>query len=447
MNSRDVACEVMAAVRERDAYANLELPVVLRRARLSSPDAGFATELTYGTLRMRGLYDAAIAVASSRSVDSIDPTVLDILRLGTHQWMTLATPAHAVVDESASLARRRASKGAVGFVNAVMRRVTERTRDEWLTQVAANLSADDQLAVTQSHPAWIVRALRSALTHEDRADELTQLLEANNEPAHVTLVRLRGNPADTSMTAGKYSPRALSLRGGDPHDVPDVQSGNVRIQDEGSQLAALTLTRAQPIRSGERWLDMCAGPGGKTALLAAEAQDANETVSITANEVQPHRADLVRNAVRGFDNVGVVVGDGRDFSASDPHGFDRILVDAPCSGLGALRRRPESRWRRTPKDVATLTGIQWDLMKSAVSALKPGGLLAYVTCSPHLVETRAIVDRAVRELGVHELSARGVIDGIVPTRIDWAGTDLSAQLWPHRHGTDAMFISLLTTGE
>lgn len=447
MNSRDVACEVMAAVRERDAYANLELPAVLRRARLSSSDAGFATELTYGTLRMRGLYDAAIAVASSRSVDSIDPTVLDILRMGTHQWMMLATPAHAVVDESASLARRRASKGAVGFVNAVMRRVTERTRDEWLAEVAANLPADDLLAVTQSHPAWIVRALRSALAHEGCADEVTLLLEANNEPARVTLVRLRGNLAESNMTPGKYSPRALTLHGGDPHDAPDVASGNLRIQDEGSQLAALTLTRAQPVRSGERWLDMCAGPGGKTALLAAEAQDSIVKVSITANELQPHRAELVRNAVRGFDNVTVVVGDGRDFADSDPRGFDRILVDAPCSGLGALRRRPESRWRRTPKDVATLTGIQWDLMKSAVAALKPGGLLAYVTCSPHLVETRAIVDRAVRDLGVHELSARDVIDNVVPTRTEWAGTDLSAQLWPHRHGTDAMFISLLTTGE
>lgn len=438
-----MACDVLEAVRLNDAYANLELPGALRRARLDTSDAGFATELTYGTLRMQGLYDAVISQASGRSTTDIDPVVLDILRLGVHQWIALATPAHAAVDESAELTRRRASRGAIGFVNAVMRRVTEKTADEWVRTITDGLKPDDSLAIETSHPAWILRAFRSALAHEGRDSELHELLDANNVPPRVTLVRLRGESSIENTRRGKYSPRALTLSGGDPASVGAVATGQARIQDEGSQLAALALTRARPIAPCERWLDMCAGPGGKTALLAAESLDAG--ISITANEVAPHRAHLVRSAVTGFEHVEVVEGDGRRFGVEEAESYDRILVDAPCSGLGALRRRPESRWRRSPGDVATLTEIQGDLLMSALRAVKPGGLVAYVTCSPHLVETRSIVDRAIRATpGVRELDAKAVLASFVREPLDLSGTDLSAQLWPHRHNTDAMFISLLS---
>ena len=436
----------MRAVETKDAYANLELPALLRRANLSPADAAFATELTYGTLRMQGFYDAVIESAAARRVDSIDDVVRDILRVGAHQSLTLNTPAHAVVDESAALARRLGSVGAVGFVNAVMRRITERTGAEWLSQVTADLAPDDALSVSYSHPAWIVRALRGALAHEGSADEIADLLQADNEPARVTLVTLSEHSAIPHTESGNYSPRALILRGGDPHDIEAVARGSLRIQDEGSQLAALALTRCRPIRSDEKWLDLCAGPGGKTALLAAES--AGTGVTIRANESSAHRAELVRQAAKGFPHVNVEVGDGRSIGAAHPHSFDRILVDAPCSGLGALRRRPEARWRRTPQDVATLTGLQSELLASALVALKPGGVLAYVTCSPHLVETRAILNRALKENPhVQELDAREVLSRVTNHELDLRGTDLSVQLWPHRHGTDAMFIALLTTTE
>ncbi len=445
-SSRSVALEVLRSVHTRDAYANLELPSVLRRAGLSPSDAAFATELSYGTLRMQGLYDAIIGHAAGRSVDDIDGVVLDVLRIGVHQWLTLATPAHAVVDESASLARRFASVGAVGFVNAVMRRVTERSRAEWLDVVSQNLSDDDQLSVEHSHPAWIVRALRSALAHEHSGDEITALLVANNEPARVSLVRLSGTSDIPHTQPGAYSPRAMTLRGGDPHDIAAVERGEVRIQDEGSQLAALALTRCRPIQSNERWLDMCAGPGGKTAFLGAESLGTG--VQIVANEFSAHRAELVRTSTHLFPHVSVVIGDGREIGLTQPATYDRILVDAPCSGLGALRRRPEARWRRTPKDVATLTGLQWQLLESAVAALKPGGVVAYVTCSPHLVETRGIINRALTaHPDLRELDARAVLSRVVRSSLDLRGDDLSVQLWPHRHSTDAMFIALLSRAE
>lgn len=444
MNARDVACDVLEAVRLRDAYANLELPGTLRRARLSASDAGFATELTYGTLRMLGQYDSVIEKAAGRPVADIDPRVLDILRVGTHQWIALATPAHAVVDESAQLARRRTSRGSVGFVNAVMRRVTEKSSDEWVAEVTEGLNEDDTLAVSSSHPAWIVRALRSSLKHEGLESELSDLLVADNLAPRVTLARLRGAEAITNTEPGLFSRRARVMStGGDPSLNEAVKAGDARVQDEGSQLAALVLVGAQPLIAGEKWLDLCAGPGGKTALLAAETSATD--VRIVANEIAPHRVNLVQSAVSGFSNVDVEVGDGRRYGAEQPNTFDRILVDAPCSGLGALRRRPESRWRRTTKDVATLTGIQWDLLQSGLAALKPGGVLVYVTCSPHLVETRAIVDRAVRENpAVRELDTKAALRRLTISPLKLAGPDQSVQLWPHRHGTDAMFIALLT---
>jgi 16S rRNA (cytosine967-C5)-methyltransferase len=234
--------------------------------------------------------------------------------------------------------------------------------------------------------------------------------------------------------------------GGDPTRFSRVREGVVRVQDEGSQLAALVLSRHHEVSSSEQWLDMCAGPGGKAALLAAEA--ALEGAQLTANEVIPGRADLVRNALAVLPEVKVVTGDGIDIGMDQPSTFDRILLDAPCTGLGALRRRPEARWRKSPKDVGDLTGLQAKLLASAIQALKPGGVLAYVTCSPHLAETRGIVEGALRKNPhVRELDARKALSEVTMVPMELAGDSLSVQLWPHRHGTDAMFISLLTKSE
>lgn len=444
--SRTVALDVLRAVHSRDAYANLELQSLLRKSSLGPSDAAFATELAYGTLRIQGFYDAVITVAADRQVTEIDDTILDILRLGSHQWLLLETPPHAVVNESVLLARRNAGSSAAGFTNAVMRRITERTRDHWIAAISAGRSIDEHLAVIHSHPEWVVRALKTALAHEDSSDEIVDLLIADNRPALVSLARLIGSEDIAQTREGLYSPRALTLVGGDPHAIEAVRRGDVRIQDEGSQLAALLLTRWRPIRSDERWLDLCAGPGGKTALMAAETMDTG--VAIVANEFSPHRADLVRDSVARFPHVQVLVEDGRDIGTLHPDTFDRVLVDAPCSGLGALRRRPEARWRRTPQDVATLSALQLELLRSGISALRPGGVLAYVTCSPHLVETRGIVNRLLKEQpAVTELDTRETLARIVRTPIDVRGPDRSTQFWPHRHGTDAMFIALLTRAE
>lgn len=444
---RWVAYDTLRAVSESDAYANLLLPRELRRAGLSGPDAALATELTYGTLRRQGTYDAIIADAAGRSPADIDPPVLDALRLGAHQLLSMRTATHAAVNETVRQVRQVGGASAAGFANAVLRRISERTPEEWEARLESESRSDDErLGLRHAHPVWIIRAFRRALAAEGRIDELDALLAADNDAPSVTMTALPGladRPEDAAATP--YSPIGFRLGGGDPGPVVMAAGGRVRVQDEGSQLAALALTRAVPVRPGERWLDLCAAPGGKTAVLAAEALAGGAFVE--ANELSSTRAKLVRDSVSGVPlDVPVSEEDGR--TRAGRARYDRILVDAPCTGLGALRRRPEARWRKSPADVPDLTELQGDLLTAAIEALAPGGIVAYITCSPHLAETSGVIAEARRRFGdtIEEIDAREVVASLSDAPIDLpAQTDGSgrAQLWPHRHGTDAMSISLL----
>jgi 16S rRNA (cytosine967-C5)-methyltransferase len=231
-----------------------------------------------------------------------------------------------------------------------------------------------------------------------------------------------------------------------------VRDGSTRVQDVGSQLVARALAAvdlgdggpAGSTADGERWLDLCAGPGGKAALLGALARQ--HGASLLANEPAPHRAKLVRQALAAVPHEvwHVRTGDGREVGSEMAESFDRVLVDVPCTGLGALRRRPESRWRRTPKDLVDLGPLQRELLKSALDAVKPGGVVAYVTCSPHPAETTAVVSDALRKRDDLELlDAGAALDSVSLTGQLEAGHELTAQLWPHRHRTDAMFLALI----
>jgi 16S rRNA (cytosine967-C5)-methyltransferase len=450
--ARRIALEVITAVREDDAYANLLLPVKLERARLDPVDASLATELAYGTLRMQGYYDAVIAIAADRAIDRVDPLLLDILQLGAHQLLSMRVAEHAAVNESVELARQVAGQSATGFVNGVLRGIARIDADGWRERVLQSARSDDErMSLVYSHPVWVLRAFRRALAADGRAHELEALLAADNAAPRVGLVALPGLASVDDISGADpalYSPFAAINDGGDPSGRAIVRSGKVRVQDEGSQLAALALSRARPVTPGERWLDLCAGPGGKAALLAAEA--GNGGALLTANEVTPARADLVRQSLRVFaDPPEVLVRDGRDFGVELPGEFDRVLLDAPCTGLGALRRRPEARWRKQPSDVPELARLQAELLASGLETLAPGGVLAYVTCSPHLAETRAVLDEVLDgRTDVTPLDTAAVLAGVTTNPLSLGDRDHGhdrghVQLWPHAHGTDAMFISLL----
>ncbi|WP_433509952.1 RsmB/NOP family class I SAM-dependent RNA methyltransferase [Nonomuraea sp. CA-143628] len=538
----------MRAVDERDAYANLLMPRLLRERGVKGRDAALATELAYGTLRGLGTYDAIIEMCVDRAPDS---DVRDALRLGAHQLLKMRVPPHAAVGTTVDLVRLRIGTGAAKFVNAVLRKIGSRTIEEWVPIVAPDEARDPagHLSVAYSHPRWIVSAFRDALG--GRADEVADLLAADNARPLVTLVARPGRSSvgeltDSGADPGRYSPYAAYLPEGDPGRIPAVAETRAAVQDEASQLVALALTRVPLDGRDELWLDMCAGPGGKAGLLDAiatygdlaasddryfsgggaasddrdladrgdaaafddryladrgdraavatpafsgdredrEDQDRDDRdgrndrdrddrdrggrdsdgrndrdgqddrsgrpdrvgpggravaypggARLLAADVQYHRARLVWQTTR---DAAVVTADGTE-PAWRPGAFDRIMLDAPCTGLGALRRRPEARWRRDPADIAELGRLQRRLLDAALEAVRPGGVVAYVTCSPHLAETRVVVgDVAGRRGDVEQLDARDYLP-----EIDGLGDGPHAQFWPHRHGTDAMFLALL----
>lgn len=443
--ARMAAYDGLLAVHRDDAYANLALPRILREAGLRGRDAAFATELTYGTLRASGTLDAIIASAAGRDVERIDPPARDALRLGAYQLLHMRVPAHAAVSSTVDLLRAVAGPAATGFVNAVLRQIETKPLDEWYAQLAPDREADPigYLSLTRNHPQWIVRAFAEALGGD--LDETETLLAEDNEPPSVHLCARPGR-ADAVELAdevggvpGAFSPYAVYLPAGAPGELRAVRDGRAHVQDEGSQLAALALADAPLDGVDARWLDLCAGPGGKAALLGALA--VGRDAELTAVEVAPHRAMLVEQATRGLP-VNVLNVDGRSVGQDIPEaGFDRVLVDAPCSGLGSLRRRPESRWRRVPSDLPPLTRLQRELLGAAIHAARPGGLVAYVTCSPHIVETQVTVTEAARRspYSVEFVDALPLL----PEGMPGLGTGPTVQLWPHRHGTDAMFIALL----
>lgn len=459
--ARLVAFEVLRAVAAEDAYANLVLPARIRHHGLDKRDAGFATELSYGALRSQGTYDAILARCVDRPLDQLDPAILDALRIGTHQLLAMRVPAHAALDQTVGLARAVIGAGPSALINAVLRKVTAHSLDEWLELLVSGETDETKVAsVRYAHPEWIVRAMRQSLVaHGRSAAEINDLLEADNAAPVVNLVALPGlgsldEALENGATPGELVEGSALSSGGDLGRLASVREGSTRVQDVGSQLVARAMAavdlgpRPAPGTGGgtteEAWLDLCAGPGGKAALLGALANASGAT--LLANEPAPHRAKLVSQALSAVPrNVWRVrTGDGRDVGSEQPESFDRVLVDVPCSGLGALRRRPESRWRRTPKDLADLGPLQRDLLRSAIDAVRPGGVVAYVTCSPHPAETTAVVSDVLRKRDDLELlDAGAALDSVSLTGNLGAGHESTAQLWPHIHSTDGMFLALI----
>ena len=436
--ARRAAFEVLKAVRVKDAYTNLVLPHVLGKYRLTGRDAAFTTELASGTIRRQGTYDAILAACTDRPLATTAAKVLDVLRLGCHQLLGMRVAPHAAISTSVDLVRSEVGPGPSGFTNAVLRRVSAHDLETWLTRIDADRST------RFSHPAWIVDALTEAVGD----DEIDALLAADNDPPAVTLVARPGRATVDELPGEPtpFSPYGVVSAGGSPADVPAVAEGRAGVQDEGSQLAAHVLASAPLEGPDERWLDLCAGPGGKAALLAGLA--ASRGARIVANELQPHRADLVRRALDGAQGVeAVTVEDGT--APPWPAGsFDRVLVDAPCTGLGALRRRAEARWRRRQEDLRDLVPLQRALLDRALALARPGGVVLYATCSPVLAETRDVLGSVL--VGRDDLKlgdATSLLTAAAALRADVGDCEGplggTAQLWPHRHGTDAMFLALL----
>ncbi|MCW2497802.1 MAG: methyltransferase, partial [Jatrophihabitans sp.] len=360
------AYRLIRTVNADGAYANLALPKLLGEYGLSGRDAGLATELAYGTVRCAGVLDEILAACIDRAPEDVQAEVRDLLRLGAYQLLRTRIPPHAAVSTTIELARAIELGRASGFVNAVLRKVARLDWDGWTRQLGDGATPPRQMALRTAHPEWIAAAFEAALGGDLAETEAALIADDLRPQTHLVAWPGVATPAElieaAGGAAGPYSPYAVRLDGGDPAAIPAIRERRAGVQDEGSQLCAIALAKAPLDGRDERWLDLCAGPGGKAALLAALAAERGAT--LIANELRPHRAELVRSVVQRW-GTEVTVGDARELPEIDG-GYDRILLDAPCTGLGALRRRPEARWRRDPSDVAELAQLQRELLAAAL---------------------------------------------------------------------------------
>ena len=394
-------------------------------------DRSLVTELLYGTIRMQGKHDWVLSQISDRPWSEVDTGIVDICRLGVHQIHEMRVPDHAAVAATVEVARKRIGESKASFVNALLRSVTRKSIDDWFSPLEEIVDPVERLAIRYSHPEWIVSAYYDLLRSWD---EVELALKINNEAATPTLVSWPGYSTQQDLIEIGGEPTDFSPYGvhwkGNPGALDLIKARKIGVQDEGSQLVAEVFAKAA---DGSSWLDLCAGPGGKAALLSSIAKQ--RSIKFTANEISAARAELVSQVVHG-DRVLVL--DGRTIS-SLPEKFDAILIDAPCTGLGALRRRPEVRWRRSLQDLRALTQLQRELVDSAIEALNPGGVLGYATCSPHLAETSIqIADIKKKHTGLQQVP----VDEYLPSSLHDATRDGAMSLWTHKHGTDAMYLAL-----
>ena len=435
--SRLLAFDIITEVNRNGGYSNLLLPQALADSALDERDRAFTTELVYGTLRMQGLYDYIFEQISDRPWNEVDSGIVDCARLGAHQIFSMRTPPHAAVSETVDVARKMLGESKGSFVNALMRKSSAKTLEQWLEPVDAIADPIDRLAIRHSHPQWIVSAYLDLL--KDLALVEAELI-SNNTPAKPTLVSWPGSSTRDELVELGAVATAFSQFGatfdGAPSSLEVIRHRRAGVQDEGSQLVAEIFVSASS--DAARTLDLCAGPGGKAALLSHMIRESGR--DFVANEISQARAALVKNVIGNFP---VYVGDGRQISERGER-FDAILADVPCTGLGALRRRPEVRWRRTLKDLPALLALQMELVDAAVSVLNPGGVFGYATCSPHYAETSAQVKSILKKHPELELIP---VDSYLPENLTGATRDGALSLWGATHHTDSMFLALFKKRE
>ena len=419
--ARVIAFDLITQVNRGGAFANLRLPELLAQS---------------------GKHDYAIKRKIDRPFEELDEKVVDILRLGVHQIFEMRVPIHAAVSETVELARAVAGESKASYINALLRAIASEPDIYIELEADESIALLDKLEILYSHPKWIISAYFDQLKDWP---EVIELLKINNIPAAPHIVAWPGKSSvaeileigGEKLPMGNFSVLSDHL----PNEYPAVKDKRAGIQDMGSQLIAETLfatsnSSYSSYSEAHSWLDLCAGPGGKAALLNNLLEVNAPGSEFTANEPSEHRAELVARVVPRSKITSIDGRNHQEFGRT----FDRILIDAPCSGLGALRRRPEARWRRSLNDLKELLPLQRDLIDSGYEMLNIGGIIGFATCSPLLAETKGqVLDALYRHknlelLNIAEFSPSGDI-GVNP--------DGTLQLWTHRQGCDGMFLALL----
>ena len=435
--ARLLVFHLLTQVNRQGAYANLRLPELLADSTLEERDRAFATELGYGTLRMQGRHDAQIKRHIDRPFEELDPGIADLLRMGAHQLTEMRVPDHAAVGETVEIARATIGESKASFVNAILRKIS--TDSSFVDDISALEDPKLKLSILFSHPEWEVSAFYDQLQDWAKVEEL---LRANNSPAKPHLIAWAGRSTVDELLAEGGERIAGTLHGVESAKMPGMYTAiherRAGVQDRGSQIVSqiflnTAMNESQPLS----WLDMCAGPGGKASAVFTDLALNRPADSFMANEPSEHRARLVSHVIP---RENVMVHSGQELPALGIK-YDRIIIDAPCTGLGALRRRPEARWRRTPADLKELVKIQRELLTAGISLLNPGGVLAYVTCSPHLLETKAqVLEVLHRNPQLSLLNVSEFLPDEVASRS--VGAEGTMQLWTHEDNADSMFLAL-----
>ncbi len=445
---RMIAIRVVERVQRAGAYADLALHHALVQSRMPAADRGLATELVYGTLRWRGRLDYLIEKALDRDISKLEPLVTSALRVGAYQlFFSDRIPANAAVDEAVRCVRAMGLERATGLVNAVLRRLAR--EGDAIEFPKIETDPIDYLVHAESLPRWLAKRWLD----EFGAEEAASLAATLNQAAPVTVRVNRTKTTREALlpelterfpdaTACRYAPDGIILgRKGDAGQDPAFLSGKISVQDEASQLVVHLLDP----RPGERILDTCSAPGTKTAAIAERL---NGEGHVLALDRHPRRLQLVGRGIRRLEIGGVATLERDatqslvDLAADEP--FDRILVDAPCSGLGALRRNPDARWRIRPEDLESLGKVQRAILESAAEVLRPGGSLVYSTCTITKEENESVIQGFMATRPGWQIAAKESAPVELQELIDENGF---LRLLPHQHDTDGFFAVRLIRGE
>ena len=438
---RHLAIEILLKVDTRKAYADILLDHSLKAAALSNRDRALLTELAYGTLRWRGKIDARLNLYLRSSLEDTDPFIRNLLRVTFYQLLFLdKIPAYAAVDEAVELAKAHDGDKVAGFVNAVLRNFLRREDKTPATQPIDDRQA--ALAAEHSHPRWLVEKWLDYFGRE----ETEALMRANNEPAPLVLRvnSLKSSreallalliKSGISAVATRWSPAGIWVKSRSPVDqLPGFREGLFQVQGEASQLVSYILSPEK----GERILDACAAPGGKTTHIAELMADTGQLIALDKSEkgierIRENVARLGLTSVRGAKSDV-----SHRLLAEFRNPYDRILVDAPCSGLGTLRSHPEIKWHRNETDIKRLSHLQKNIINQVVHYLKPGGVLVYSTCTL----TRDENENFVKEFLEHHNEF--VLDDAASYLPKEASSLIQGSYYtalPHRHNTDGFFAA------
>lgn len=444
VSARDTALQVLTAVEQEGAYSNLLLNGALQKSGLSLADAGLATELVYGTISRQNTIDYFLEQFVAKGMAKLQPWVRNLLRLSFYQLYYLdRIPPHAAVNEAVNIAKKRGHQGISGMVNGVLRNVLRKKEE---LQIPKGLSPTVRIALEHSHPEWLVAKWIEQFG-EDVAEEICK---ANNEPPSVSV---RANTSQISRDKLIQSMKEqgieaipsfvsedgiIVMSGGNMALTSWYKQGLLSIQDESSMLVGESVDP----QAGMSVLDCCAAPGGKSCHIAEKLAGSG---SVIANDVHPHKAKLIEDQARrlGLNNVRTLSGDALKLGEQyPPESFDRILLDAPCSGLGVIRRKPDLKWTKSPHDIREISAIQSELLDAVCGLLKPGGLLVYSTCTIEKSENVEMVEQFL-ERHPEFVAASEVPDSWKELSEASTREPIGLQILPQDYHSDGFYIARL----